>query len=98
MGGRANASLRHRWRVTTTYDVGDNLAGNDNKTEGGGSTKNLAADGQPSSNKDCVFVDVVVVSGEGCEGGAPMMGAVTPQCQDCQQQGGGWGTGGNRCE
>ena len=78
MWGRANVSLRHSWRVLTTYDVGNNLAGNDDKMEGGGSIKNLAADGQPSSNKDRVFVDVVVVSGEGCEGGAPTMGLVTP--------------------
>ena len=55
--------------MTKTVDIGDNLAGDDDKTEGGGGTKNLAADGQPSSNKDHVFVDVVVVSGEGCEGG-----------------------------
>ena len=71
-------SLCHRWWVMTTYDIGDNFAGDDDKTEGGGGTKNLAADGQPSSNKDRVFIDVVVVSGEGCEGGVPTMGAVTP--------------------
>ena len=67
-------SLCHHWRVTKTYDIGDNLAGDDNKTEGGSGTKNLAADGKPSSNKDRVFVDVVVVSGEGCEGGRQQWG------------------------
>ncbi len=74
VGGRANASLCHRWWVTTTNDIGDNLAGDDNETEGGSGTKNLAADGQPSSNKDPVFVDVIVVSGEGCEGGRQRWG------------------------
>ena len=89
MGGRANTSLRHPWRVTKTYNIGDNLAGDNDETEGGGGTKNLAADGQPLSNKDCVVVDVIVVSGEGCEGGGATMGLVTPQCQDRKQQGGG---------
>ena len=50
-------------------DIGNNLGGDDNETEGGDITQNLAAGGQPLSNKDPVFVNVVVVSGEGCEGG-----------------------------
>ena len=77
--------------MTKTYNIGDNLAADDNETKGDSGTKNLAADGQLSLNKDCVFIDVVVVSGDGCEGGAPTMGLVTPQRQDRQQQGGGRG-------
>ena len=56
VGGRANANLCHCRMMTTTYNVGDNLPGDDDKKEGCGGTKNLAAGGQLAMNEDCVFV------------------------------------------
>ena len=56
VGGRANVSLFHCWQVTKMYDVGHNLACDDDEKERGGGTKNLAAGGQLALNEDCVFV------------------------------------------